>query len=492
MQPIVLIHGYSAEGKSRKVKEIYGSLPKDLRARFGRPNVVEIDLSRWISLSDGIALDDISFALERALRSRAYRSLLDSGFHVVIHSTGALVIRNWLRLFGEKPAPVANLVHLAGANFGSGLAHIGQGQLVRWGREIFQDVESGVRVLSELELGATKTLDLHLGFLESGRQMSKDYGVREFCMIGSQSSDLMQLVPIRYVKEDSADGVVRTSAGNLNFNHIRIAATRKGQRIGARRLEGELKRRLANEVVAEDSYEVTELWIADEHDTIPFVLLYETSHSGGESGIVAGTENRGEVLDRIEAALRTEDEGAYRRLATTWATHTENVLVRAAELKRSVLDWSPQKEYEGHSQLVFRIRDQYEQDVEHHEITFRSEPPANRRRPHRLERMIEDVHVNRLNPGTATYYLRTQRYRGKDAKKRPRWVNQLNRVAPVRFEISGFEPQSEEIRYVPLNVRISGEDLARFIQPFRTTVIDVVLQRLPSEKVFELTRYRSR
>ena len=73
------------------------------------------------------------------------RALLQSGFHVVIHSTGALVVRNWIRLFRRRPSPIANLVHLAGANFGSGLAHLGQGQAARWGRLIFQGVGRGAR-----------------------------------------------------------------------------------------------------------------------------------------------------------------------------------------------------------------------------------------------------------------------------------------------------------------------------------------------------------
>ncbi len=150
MKPIVLIHGYSTEGRDTSAQTIYGNLPADLRKQFGTSKVVEIDLGRWISLNDGISIDDISFALERALTASRYKHLLESGFHVVIHSTGALVIRNWIRLFDRKPSPIYNLVHLAGANFGSGLAHIGQGQLARWGR-IVQGVERGVRVLEELE-----------------------------------------------------------------------------------------------------------------------------------------------------------------------------------------------------------------------------------------------------------------------------------------------------------------------------------------------------
>ncbi len=35
MLPIVLIHGYSSEGKNTGVEDIYGNLPGDLREKFG-------------------------------------------------------------------------------------------------------------------------------------------------------------------------------------------------------------------------------------------------------------------------------------------------------------------------------------------------------------------------------------------------------------------------------------------------------------------------
>jgi hypothetical protein len=60
MRPIVLIHGYSSEGKNTKVEDIYGDLPSYLRDHFGADNLVEISLARWISLNDGISIDDIS------------------------------------------------------------------------------------------------------------------------------------------------------------------------------------------------------------------------------------------------------------------------------------------------------------------------------------------------------------------------------------------------------------------------------------------------
>jgi hypothetical protein len=224
MKPIVLIHGYSAESdKTTKssILESYGSLPKALQKEFGQP-VVEINLARYISLEDGVTLDDVARALDRCLTSD-FPHLLQSGFHAIVHSTGALVIRNWLRSFSPKPAPLDNLVYLAGANFGSGWAHVGKGQFAKWGRMLFKGEERGIRILDALELGSSWTIDLHRHFLAPGQRMLDDYGVREHVIIGTQASEDWFEAPIRYVKEDGADGVVRVAASNVNFNYVRFA-----------------------------------------------------------------------------------------------------------------------------------------------------------------------------------------------------------------------------------------------------------------------------
>ena len=52
MKPVVLIHGYSAESPSpdpTSIANIYGTLPQRLRASY---DVIEVDLSRYVSLND--------------------------------------------------------------------------------------------------------------------------------------------------------------------------------------------------------------------------------------------------------------------------------------------------------------------------------------------------------------------------------------------------------------------------------------------------------
>jgi len=96
--------------------------------------------------------------------------------------------------------------------------------------------------------------------------------------------------------------------------------------------------------------------------------------------------------------------------------------------------------------------------------------------------MIQDKHNNTKYPGTLTFYLRTVEY------KRKRWNNKIRKIAPLDVEITAYEPESNEISYVPLNICLSVEDLSRIVQNYCTTIIDVTLMRLPSNDVFKIEK----
>ena len=480
MKPILLIHGYSSEGNDISIEDIYGTLPGELRSLFGDKNVQELNLSRWISLNDGVTLDDVSFAMERALREKFSR-LLASGFHVIIHSTGALVVRNWIKNFSPKPCPINNLVHLAGANFGSGLAHIGQGQLARWGRLIFMGTDRGYKILNELEFGSWKTLDLHKHFLLAGNDMYRDYQVQEFCIAGSQVPPLFRPIPIRYVKEDSSDNTVRTSAVNLNFNYLCVRPKPTAFGLTIPQLNELKEKRLQNLTFPETNYEPEMLALSEQRQTVPFTITYETAHFGEDIGIVSGNKNRKIVMPLIKLALETTyDPNAYKNVADKFELERQKTFDRVGKLKASVTEWNKQAQYEGHAQLIFRLRDQFGNGIEHFDITLKS--TSSNKNYTRLESMIEDHHTNTQCFGTITFYLRTQKFDG-DSQV---WCNLLDSVGPVNIEITAEEIQSQDISFVPLNYQLTANQVRNAIQSFRTTIIDVTLARLPSPKVFAI------
>lgn len=473
MKPILLIHGYSTESSHSSAQHLYGSLPADLEVLFGDQPIQELDLSRWISLCDGISLDDVSFALDRALK-QSFPHLLTEGFNAVTHSTGALVIRNWIRLFSPKPSPLQNLIHLAGAHFGSGLAHVGRGQMVRWGRMLFGD-DCGVRVLKELEFGAWKTLDLHLYFLHPERDMQRDYQVYEYCIAGSQILPQFTMIPIRYVKEDSADGTVRSAASNLNFNYLRITPV-------ANAYEKEMAASLSHVRGKErpSHYTLDTNLCGKDRILIPYAIAYETSHSGDETGIVGGSKNRKVVLPLLARALQTlPNMDSYGKTRNFFARQHKKTYARVAKLKPFVRIWDKHQQYEGHAQLVFRIRDQHGCSVEAFDVHFCSTSKSIR---YKLESMMEDKHCNRLHSGTIVFYLRTQRFR----HELKQWDECFDDVSPVHMEISAYEPDSDNIHYLPLSMYFSAKLLRSCIQTFRTTLIDITLLRLPDSQVFKV------
>jgi hypothetical protein len=155
---------------------------------------------------------------------------------------------------------------------------------------------------------------------------------------------------------------------------------------------------------------------------------------------------------------------------------------RAAKLKSNIFDWDKQEQYEGHTQLIFRLKDQFGKAVEHFDIRFNSRP-KNNDQP-RLEKMIEDQHIHEKDKGSQTFYLRTQKF---DSKNKT-WKDQLADIAEMDVEITGLEAESSDISYVPMNLHLSSDDIRAILQSFRTTIIDITLVRLPSEHVFEITK----
>ena len=491
MKPIVLVHGYSAESPETTVQAvaaIYGQLPQALRDAYGRKAVVEIDLSRYVTLEDGVTMDDLSRGLDRALRAE-FPHLLRGGFHVIAHSTGALLIRNWVRRFSAQPCPIRNLIYLAGAVFGSGWAHLGQGQLAKWARLVFaQGSERGLRVLDALELGSDWAIDLHLGFLKLGASLADDYGVSEYVIVGTQPERTWFPIPMRYAKEDGSDGVVRVAASNVNFNYLRVGPSEEAlalawseaaAQIAARRERREARRGLY------DIKEESRPGFAGRPE-VPLAITYGCSHSGEETGILSGEKPRKQVFRLVRQALETQPGDWPAQVAVfrdqTAVTYRR---ARAGRVPRPWRQWitSPQAQFDPHAQLIFRVRDQDRRPAPHFDIFFTAREGAD---PSPLiGDLFEHNHVNRVSPHIITFYLRADAYSPRSGT----WVPRVPQVNGCVLEISAVEPETEEIVYLPLRMELGRDQLARLIEGHRTTVIDVELLRLPSPAIYRVLPY---
>ena len=491
MEPIVLIHGYSAESKgmdAAAIATIYGSLPQSLKRIYGQNAVVEINLSRYISLEDGFTVDDISLALDRALKTDFAR-LLKGRFHVIIHSTGALVIRNWIRKFSPKPSPIKNLIYLAGANFGSGWAHIGKGQMAKWARLVFQGgSERGVQILDALELGSDWTLDLHLYFLEPENSMTDVYRIYESVIVGTQADVKWFDIPIRYAKEDGSDGVVRVSASNVNFNYVRFTPTAAARRIDWDTASKQKAQHLDRTGKRTEFYEIKTASLpgAKGRAVVPLAIPFQCAHSGDKMGIVSGSLPQKQVLRLIQLGLEAQPD-TWPNLVAAFQKETDDTYKNALEQEappwwKKWLD-DPRAQYDHHAQLIFRVRDQEGRPVPHYDIFFASKQGNAKARP--VQTLFEDKHVNGLNSNIINFYLRTDAF---DAGQK-RWVPQVPEVKDCALEITAVEPQTGLILYLPLRLELDTDQLTQWVQGDRTTLIDVELLRLPSPDVFKIVPY---
>ncbi|HEY3662733.1 MAG TPA: alpha/beta hydrolase [Chthoniobacterales bacterium] len=493
MKPIVLIHGYSSESPTAdptSIANIYGDLPQRLHESY---DVVEIDLSRYVSLNDSASIADIARAFNRALLEQ-HPDLLKDGFHVVIHSTGALVIRTWIRLFSPQPSPVRNLVYLAGANLGSGWASIGQGQVARWGRFVFErGAQRGVKVLQALELGSSPTIETHLSFTQPGSRMLEDFQVQEFIIIGTQADPGWFTFPIRYAHEDGSDGVVRVAAGNLNFNHLVIEPNDEAALLPWPAIRAAVQAAAAKADFPEYYSLKAQSYAGKDRPLVPCGIPYRCAHSGDKMGIVSGSIPRDQVDKMIKIALDTPERttAAYQRAVAAFDRETATTFESARTMQNPGLFNflnDPRNQYDPHAQVIFRLRDQdgLPIPIGSSDIFFVSEQGENGTIP--IQTIIEHTSVSGVSPNVLVFYVRTQKF----DRRAKGWVDQLANVSDFALEITAIEPaaptQNPLISYLPLRIPLSGKQVKNLIQPHRTTIIDVTLLRLPSPDLYQLIK----
>ena len=493
MKPVVLIHGYSAESPSAdptSIANIYGTLPQRLRGSY---DVIEVDLSRYVSLNDSVSVADIARGLNRALLEQ-HPGLLESGFHVVIHSTGALVIRKWIADFSPKPSPVRNLVYLAGANLGSGWATIGQGQIARWGRFVFErGAQRGVKFLQSLEFGSSSTIDLHLSFMRQDSRMAEAYKVQEYIIVGTQADPSWFEFPIRYAHEDGSDGVVRVSASNLNFNYLEIGPKKDVAVLPWPAIQTAVQAAAAKADFPE-YYEVKSTSYAGKNRLlVPCGIPYRCAHSGDTMGVISGTVPQEQIERMLKLALETPERTltAWQRAVAAYDRETAQTFDNARRMQKPGLSnflSDPRNQYDPHSQVIIRLRDQdgLPIPIGNSDIFFVSNQQEKGTTP--IQSLMQDTSVSGVSPNVILFYLRVKKFQRKEQD----WVDQLANVYDFALEITAIEPaapsQNPLVSYLPLRIPLNRRQMSNLIQPHRTTIIDVTLLRLPSPEVYQLIK----
>lgn len=219
--PLILIHGYSDKGETFQTW-------KSLLIATGAYKSTEIHICSYRSLTNEVTIKDLAEGFDRALRINPEINS-NEPFDAIVHSTGMLVLRSWLTVYGRHER-VKHIIGLAPASFGSPLAHKGRswiGSLFKGSRELGPDfMEAGDLVLDGLELGSRFTWDLaHRDLIgEDGLYGPTDTTPYVFTFCGNkQYGGLRGAV----THSPGTDGTVRWSGCSLNTRKITLDFTKE-------------------------------------------------------------------------------------------------------------------------------------------------------------------------------------------------------------------------------------------------------------------------
>ncbi len=439
--PIVLLHGWNGTSDSLQ------ALAKWL-SRQGF-TTVDIFLGDYLSMNDEITLYDLGFAFQRALRDKKIPQTRHS-FDLIVHSTGGLVAREYLRQICQGDAtktPIKHLCMLAPANFGSPLAKKGKSLLGRvllgWDWDhLFQ---TGEKILDALELASPYTWQL----------ADDDLFTPRFKIFSPEHTLTTVLVGTRAFEsgigrtqhENGSDNTVRVSTANLNAHKIQL-----------------------------DFSEPTSPKMSNIPRNVGKIAfgVFDRSHSS--------------ILDP-NAKLQREDWtkallGSLRVSAESYETHVQLCEKITGETfsgkKKDNPEW-----YHEYMHVVFRLRDQHGHPIDDYFIEFYQEKndPKDAVFAKIHSEILEKVAANSTDKSCRSFLF--------DITDLTTYLSKSH--AKVKMSLCAAH-LSERIRFRnPPNEPTAGIDVfsntdRSLVFPNEPVLVEITLYRDPSEKVFRLKK----
>ena len=218
MKPLIILHGWSDQASS------FDGLAHFFQTELDR-DIHTIKVADWLSMDNEITYRDLAEAMQREWK-RLSLPTENGAVDIVVHSTGALVVREWLTEFYDaSDNPVDHLLMLAPANFGSPLAHKGKafyGRIIKGWRT---GLQTGKVLLNGLEVGSPYSWELAERDLLSGKYWYGKHRIKATVLVGNEGYDGVRAA----ANEDGSDGTVRISTANLNAVKMSIDLSRPGE-----------------------------------------------------------------------------------------------------------------------------------------------------------------------------------------------------------------------------------------------------------------------
>lgn len=434
---LVFLHGWSVTDTAD-----YGRLPQILADRATIDGIdlelTHVHLGRYISFRNEVRMDDLVRALDHALKELLGDPL--PRFACVTHSTGGVLMRSWIEArYGADrltTCPITRLVLLAPPNHGSALAILGSGRIGRL-RSWFQGVEPGDGVLRWLELGSDEARALNRAWLDYPAADSA-MPLRTFVLSGETIDAKLYDYLNSYTAEVGSDGVVRLASASLDYRWLALQQS---------------------DLTVSMTGTPGDAWLLEPTGPLratdggAFLIVADAAHTGPAKGILESPtpENaaRKPVVAAILEALALGDSPkAYAALAAAWARENETRQAGRGRKRRFF-------------QLIIRVGDDRSTAVTDFDLILLAGP---RYDPEAFPRgFVIDKQVNRRSPQTITFYL------------------DFDAVCAARGARFGFRivarPSAGFARYEPVEFRLGGESVDRFVAPNCTWYVDVTLLR---------------
>ena len=470
---VVIVHGWSDTSQS------FRSLAAFLAGNGYEPKVIW--LGDYISKDDDVRIEDVGKRMGEVIDDMLQSKALDTSFDVIVHSTGGLVVREWLTTRYKGAAdkcPMKRLVMLAPANYGSKLAAMGKSLLGRVVKGYDNWFHSGQSMLNDLELSSAYQWELAQRdtLIAPGGDTTKYYGddrVWPFVIVGTHpyASALRQIV-----NENGSDGTVRVCAANLNARGVTLD-------------------------FGPNAPMPVALWASRLEADVPLAVLPTRTHGSiidpdrasrdGREDIAETNEEKQQLGALILQALACKDFDTYRTvIQPAWDTLTEaTALRRQNPPKGDAADY-----YHQYMQLNSYVVDDHGRDVTDYFLEFFSDRSKRNddANVYLHARVIEDVKKNSQNES-----LRNLLFDRTDLMEN--YYNLLPKgIAPILYlsisaaapgrNITYFErenPAAEQ--QVP--VHLEGTQTKRWLARNTTHFARIIIPRMPRSAVFKLTNF---
>ncbi|MEX1198893.1 MAG: alpha/beta hydrolase [Pseudohongiellaceae bacterium] len=451
MCPLIIIHGWSDEDQS------FLPLARALEQRTGRP-VESLWLGNYVSLDDDILMSDLVAGLSRAWR-KAKLPETPGSVDVIVHSTGGLVIRDWMATrYSERKRkpPVRNLVMLAPANTGSPLAHKGRafyGRVMK-GFSSRKRFHTGTQILKALEMASPYSTGLAVRdrFMQSPFRPG---GVRATTIVGNTGySGISSLA-----NEDGSDGTVYVATANPDCARLTI------------NFPANMGKAKASAIQSAKGGE-TAFLVLDDHNHST-VALKEATHPGNE-----------ELLADITRALEIPNAGEYRDWVADCRQRTAAVMEKHAG-KRDT-------HKHGFQNTVIRLRDDQGNDVPDYVVEFYGDAAsdADDLATEFNRRVLTKVHAYKDNSAIRSFMINcTELHRLFTAKGHSLRIS-LSALPDINDPKNVVGYQSFETDDIDC-LTLGPEKLKAMFVENRTLFVEITLARVRKDGVFGLERVDS-